>query len=446
MWLLLSESLTSSDGRRPSNYGARIDYILVSEGLLPWVKHSDIQPDVFGSDHCPVYLDLHESIQDPVTGKTLQLRDLMNQGDRPPLPGHLEALKDEAREIPEPPPFATKWWDEFSGKQRSLMSFFGKKGATSESSQSLKPEPRNRERSSSASTSRPTQTLSPVPTRIETEEGLLPPIDMPVSSGAMPLTIDDEDDDDDDVVVSDKIIDQKPIEVGSSPIEASPVYKRKRESPKSSSVTSPSQVGKSAKGKSKEKDTSGQTKLSAFFRQPTVSPSTLTASIKGKKKIKEISLTSRPAKHARTVSHSSTGLGNGDEPIEVDDDQTQIEMDDEALAMSMAREEEEMMGSSGESKPVTEDAKKSWGSIFAKKVPPKCIVHEVPCKSFGESGQLLQTHIPWKLKPPSPSVSKVPGSKGKKFWLCSRPVGEGWDNGRSKRPRNEVNHQYRCDL
>jgi AP endonuclease-2 len=362
---------------------------LVSEGLLPWVKHSDIQPDVFGSDHCPVYLELHESIVDPITGQTLHLRDLMNQGSRPPLPPHLEALKDESRDVPEPPPFATKWWDEFSGKQRSLMSFFGKKAPTSEGgSQSVKPEPRNRERSSSANASRSTRALSPVPTRIEIEDGLLPPIDMPVSLGAMPLTIDDEDEeDDDDLVLSGNGLDQAPIEVGSSPIEASPVYKRKRESPKVSSATGSSQPGKSIKGKSKEKEKepSGQTKLSAFFRQPTVSPSTSTASTKGKKKIKEISPSARPAKHARTVSHSSTGLGNGDEPIEIDDDQTQIEMDDEALAMSMAREEEEMMGSSGESKPVTEDAKKSWGSIFAKKVPPKCIVHEVPCKSFGES-------------------------------------------------------------
>jgi len=275
------------------------------------------------------------------------------------------------------------------------MSFFGKKAPTSEGgSQSVKPEPRNRERSTSANAGRPTRALSPVPTRIGVEQGLLPPIDMPVSSGVMPLIIDDEDEEDDDVVLSGNDIDQKPIEVGSSPIEASPAYKRKRESPRSSSATGSSQSAKSTKGKSKEKDPSGQTKLSAFFRQPTVSPSTSTASIKGKKKIKEISPSARPRQHARTVSCSSTGLGNGDEPIEIDDDQTQIEMDDEALAMSMAREEEDMMGLSRETKPVTEDAKKSWGSIFAKKVPPKCIVHEIPCKSFGESGESLWLKSP----------------------------------------------------
>ncbi|GAN11120.1 DNase I-like protein [Mucor ambiguus] len=42
---------------RPGNFGTRIDYILSSKGLKPWFKYSDIQPDIFGSDHCPVYAD-----------------------------------------------------------------------------------------------------------------------------------------------------------------------------------------------------------------------------------------------------------------------------------------------------------------------------------------------------------------------------------------------------
>ncbi|KAF1796094.1 GRF-type zinc finger transcription factor [Mucor lusitanicus] len=42
---------------RPGNFGTRIDYILASKGLKPWFKYSDIQPDILGSDHCPVYAD-----------------------------------------------------------------------------------------------------------------------------------------------------------------------------------------------------------------------------------------------------------------------------------------------------------------------------------------------------------------------------------------------------
>jgi len=40
---------------RSTNYGTRIDYVFTSLGLRPLLTHSDILPDVHGSDHCPVY-------------------------------------------------------------------------------------------------------------------------------------------------------------------------------------------------------------------------------------------------------------------------------------------------------------------------------------------------------------------------------------------------------
>ncbi|KAG5728673.1 DNA-(apurinic or apyrimidinic site) lyase 2, partial [Termitomyces sp. T112] len=61
---------------RDSNYGTRIDYIMITSGLLPWVKGADIQPHIKGSDHCPVYVDLHDEIVDS-TGATIQLQDVM---------------------------------------------------------------------------------------------------------------------------------------------------------------------------------------------------------------------------------------------------------------------------------------------------------------------------------------------------------------------------------
>ncbi|KAG2235913.1 hypothetical protein INT48_008216, partial [Thamnidium elegans] len=48
---------------RPANYGTRIDYILVSKGLKLWLKYADIQPEIMGSDHCPVYADFLEEIK-----------------------------------------------------------------------------------------------------------------------------------------------------------------------------------------------------------------------------------------------------------------------------------------------------------------------------------------------------------------------------------------------
>jgi AP endonuclease-2 len=93
---------------RESNYGTRIDYILVTPGLLPWIKAGDIQPEIKGSDHCPVFIDLHDQIIDS-NGGVVNLRDVLGR----------RALDTE------PPRIAAKFWDEY--KQRLLDTFFGKK-------------------------------------------------------------------------------------------------------------------------------------------------------------------------------------------------------------------------------------------------------------------------------------------------------------------------------
>lgn len=43
---------------RANNAGWRIDYFLVSEELMPRVRAASLYPEVLGSDHCPVGLDL----------------------------------------------------------------------------------------------------------------------------------------------------------------------------------------------------------------------------------------------------------------------------------------------------------------------------------------------------------------------------------------------------
>ncbi len=45
-------------GARDKNIGWRIDYFLVSEGFLPKVKSATIHNEVYGSDHCPVGIEL----------------------------------------------------------------------------------------------------------------------------------------------------------------------------------------------------------------------------------------------------------------------------------------------------------------------------------------------------------------------------------------------------
>ncbi|KAJ7173277.1 Endonuclease/exonuclease/phosphatase [Mycena filopes] len=109
---------------RESNYGTRIDYILTTPGLLPWIKAADIQPEIKGSDHAPVFVDLRDEIVDS-DGRIVKLRDVLGPG---------------AADV-EPPRIAAKFWDEY--KQRRLDTFFGKKADSS-----LKPTPPPQEASS----------------------------------------------------------------------------------------------------------------------------------------------------------------------------------------------------------------------------------------------------------------------------------------------------------
>lgn len=45
-------------GARAKNIGWRLDYFMISEGLMPKVQSSEILNDVMGSDHCPVLVQL----------------------------------------------------------------------------------------------------------------------------------------------------------------------------------------------------------------------------------------------------------------------------------------------------------------------------------------------------------------------------------------------------
>ena len=45
---------------RARNIGWRIDYFVVSSSIKDKIEESSILPEVTGSDHCPVLLDLED--------------------------------------------------------------------------------------------------------------------------------------------------------------------------------------------------------------------------------------------------------------------------------------------------------------------------------------------------------------------------------------------------
>lgn len=61
---------------RPANLGSRIDYVLCSDGLKDWFIESNIQEGLMGSDHCPVYGTMSETVKR--NGTEVPLEQLMN--------------------------------------------------------------------------------------------------------------------------------------------------------------------------------------------------------------------------------------------------------------------------------------------------------------------------------------------------------------------------------
>ncbi|AFM98503.1 exonuclease III [Encephalitozoon hellem ATCC 50504] len=49
---------------RPHNLGTRIDYILIPSGFSHRFKDCNIQPEIYGSDHCPVYVEIDFDVMD----------------------------------------------------------------------------------------------------------------------------------------------------------------------------------------------------------------------------------------------------------------------------------------------------------------------------------------------------------------------------------------------
>lgn len=82
-------------GARATNYGCRLDYIIADTGLVPCLVSCDIMDEVEGSDHCPVRAEFSVRVA-------------------------------AARKCP---PLCTKYLPRFAGRQQTLATFFGKKGA-----------------------------------------------------------------------------------------------------------------------------------------------------------------------------------------------------------------------------------------------------------------------------------------------------------------------------
>jgi AP endonuclease-2 len=348
---------------RETNYGTRIDYILVTPGLLPWIKHGDIQPSLKGSDHCPTYVDLHDSIVDG-NGQTRLLREEM------------KCVKDERRA---PPRLASKNWDEYSGKQKLLSSFFGKGGPKA---------------TDAAASSKSVDLSLLATTKTSSQSG--------VGAPSEPTTL--------DAAVQSKSESAAPSQRAPAPTAVSiSASETDATTATSSSITS-SQSSSSAKTPLKRKsqalsNSGGSDAYDAVI--PKKSKGKAATPAKDKEKAAQKSIATFFGKPPPI---KSGGQPTPKEIVVVDDSDGDNHQDLDAdfqLALKLSQEEasglpasQNTLASSRAVDPA--ETKAAWSSMFAKVEPPRCTVHDEPAKEF--------------------TVNKTGPNKGKTFFVCARLV------------------------
>lgn len=352
---------------RETNYGTRIDFILVTPGLVPWVKAADIQPQIKGSDHCPVYVDLWDEITQS-DGTIVKLSSVL--GAQPNEDGPAE-----------PPRLAAKFWDEY--KQKLLSTFFGKERKTTEASYEGKKTTTTSINSTSslASSQSFDDCISP---------SISPPI--PTSNGPPPR-----------IPPSQSAISQ-PFE--SSPSSSPPLIAASGEmtagkrklvpgSPKASS-SKKTKLSQPTKGQQKLK--ADQSTIFSFFQPPKLANSKNSKSTSKGNTSKSTPINGTTPSVSELPSANEVEL----ELVEVDEDADYRF----ALSLSQAQQGDSMPSSShglyGASGPEAnrESKQAQWSTLLAPTPAPKCIVHQEPTKQF--------------------TVNKPGPNKGKKFFICSR--------------------------
>lgn len=392
---------------RDTNYGTRIDYILLSRGLLPWFKHGDIMPFVRGSDHCPVYIDLLDEITDS-NGQVRKLRDEM----------HMSNGKRE------PPRLCARFWPEFSGKQQLLSSFFGKGKKDARPAEVSSPLP---EIDDDVTICPATQPTSSCPVDQPREPKDFTGVDLLNQQNADLEKVDTR------LFIPSDLLSQPQAAASSSPStsqrpSASPVatgsssttstsFKRKQSHPDSNYASIGSSSSKKSKIGEKEKETAkskvkskapGQMKLSNFFASGSQSHA---ASVSSKKKANE------PARSSTTTTSSPQTPIDVDAPEEIIADSSLLVDDDPDFLLSIASQipSQASSSSSTATPPPTQSltasqsssstkngAQHSWSTLFMRVQPPRCYVHNEPTRSF--------------------RVNKQGPNRGKEFYICSRWV------------------------
>jgi AP endonuclease 2 len=312
---------------RETNYGTRIDYVLVTPGLIPWIKAADIQPSIKGSDHCPVFVDLYDQITTDAGGK-LSLCDLMHMG--------VDSVKRE------PPRLAVKYWPEFLGKQTLMSNFFTKRGA-----EVLPP-------------TAPANALSPLATASDAlnEQPQLVSVEEQSTSKATQVSSSSQPD-------TEPSLSPSPISPASTQASFKPSQESREKSHKRPSTGTSTAAGASKPKKLK----AGQSKLSSFFTKPTAASIALANALPSHR------ASSWSSAEIIDLCEDSEEMQPSPLPTITSEIRLPADNNSSPTSSRSSRENGNGNGKAG-------DAASSWSAVFMPIPPPLCTVHQEPAKEF----------------------------------------------------------------
>ncbi|KAG0061859.1 Class II abasic (AP) endonuclease [Linnemannia elongata] len=390
---------------RPSNYGTRLDYILVTEKLLPWFSSCDRQPQIMGSDHCPVVAEMAAEL---ILDKEEE-QSVMQEGQGSSLHQHAP-LKERRRVLQDildsyggttDHPLAARFFDEFSGKQQKLSAFFKKPASSTTASlttgsltAAAKPATMTTASVSSLDNKRPAGSQTD-------EDGSNAPRKKPFF--ASPSTT---------------------PTLPSTPPSPRPGSQTRTYTPDSipkpiiKSTTKPGSATTTKKSSTTAAKSSGQQTMLSFFGAPS------------KKLVKEATPSSGKLPEQRQQQDSSNVSGASQQsapsPTAISASlESSIGSSQESLSLPTSTTTEVSSSSSSTFSPQDyadwipgsqdvlpfsingETTTSKWQTLFTPKTIPKCKFHNQPCTEY--------------------TVNKKGPNKGRRFFLCSLPVGPNGD-------------------
>lgn len=277
-----------------------------------------------------------------------------------------------------PPRLAARFWDEFSGKQKLLSSFFGKKSATSTTATAMevegsttREEPKAKERKDGVDIHLFAETVLGVAVESSTSTpSTTPSSSFPTSqSSSQPCPSSSPT--------------TTPLESCNSNPSSQSTKRKATSTPETSTKSSRnSKVPPKKIQRTGSSNTVKQAKLSSFFSKPSTGSGHTTTTAEP-----DITLLENP-------------------PSSQDHDASQVESDYLfALSLSQSSSSEPSASQSqshSQSSTSSTSSKTAWSQLLAPLPPPKCTIHQEPAKVF--------------------TVNKTGPNKGRNFYLCSRYV------------------------